>query len=83
MRLVAGIVSYMMINTTTWLVKLVSGGRIVLQDKEFKKRGRGGLKVGYCLLGLLGLEREEKISGMRLRCPLAWKRATTRHLDWI
>jgi AGZA family xanthine/uracil permease-like MFS transporter len=45
--LITGIVSYMIINTTTWLVEVVSGGRIVVPDKEFKEpwtwRVKGGL----------------------------------------
>jgi len=28
--LIAGIISYMIINTATWLVELISGGRIVV-----------------------------------------------------
>ena len=45
--LIAGIVSYMIINTTTWVLEVVSGGRIVVPDKEFKEpwtwKVKGGL----------------------------------------
>ncbi|KAF2401565.1 hypothetical protein EJ06DRAFT_475880 [Trichodelitschia bisporula] len=34
--LIGGIVSYMVINTTVWLVELASGGRLVPANKEFK-----------------------------------------------
>lgn len=44
--LIAGIVSYMIINTTTWLVELISGGRIVVPDKEFKEPWTWKVKVG-------------------------------------
>jgi adenine/guanine/hypoxanthine permease len=45
--LIAGIISYMIINTTTWLVEFISGGRIVVPDKELKEpwtwKVKGGL----------------------------------------
>jgi AGZA family xanthine/uracil permease-like MFS transporter len=34
--LIAGIISYIVINTIVWVVELASGGRIVPADKEFK-----------------------------------------------
>lgn len=34
--LIAGIVSYMIINTTVWLIELATGGRIKPADKEYK-----------------------------------------------
>lgn len=34
--LIAGIVSYIFINTTVWLIERVSGGRIRPADKELK-----------------------------------------------
>ncbi|ESZ93823.1 purine transporter [Sclerotinia borealis F-4128] len=34
--LIAGIISYIIINTTTWALEKISGGRIVPFDKEFK-----------------------------------------------
>jgi AGZA family xanthine/uracil permease-like MFS transporter len=45
--LIAGIISYMVINITIWLVEVLSGGRIVAPDKEFKEpwtwKVKGGL----------------------------------------
>jgi AGZA family xanthine/uracil permease-like MFS transporter len=45
--LIAGIVSYIIINTTTWVLEVVSRGRIVGPDKEFKEpwtwKVKGGL----------------------------------------
>lgn len=45
--LIAGIVSYAVINTLTWLIELASGGRIVVPDKELREpwtwRIKGGL----------------------------------------
>jgi AGZA family xanthine/uracil permease-like MFS transporter len=45
--LIAGIVSYMIINTTTWVLEVVSGSRILVPDKEFKEpwtwKVKGGL----------------------------------------
>lgn len=35
--LIAGIISYMIINTSVWLVEIASGGRWVPADKEFKE----------------------------------------------
>lgn len=44
--LIAGIVSYMIINTTTWVVEKISGGRIVPYDKEFKEPWTYKIKGG-------------------------------------
>jgi adenine/guanine/hypoxanthine permease len=45
--LIAGIVSYMIITTTTWFVEMVSGGRIVVPDRELREpwtwKVKGGL----------------------------------------
>jgi AGZA family xanthine/uracil permease-like MFS transporter len=45
--LIAGIVSYMIITTTTWFVEVVSGGRIVVPDRELREpwtwKVKGGL----------------------------------------
>lgn len=49
--LIAGIISYIVINTTIWLVELASGGRIVAADKEFKEawtyKIQGGILPGW------------------------------------
>ncbi|KAF4624066.1 hypothetical protein G7Y89_g14106 [Cudoniella acicularis] len=49
--LIAGIISYIIINTTIWIVEVVSGGRIVAPDKEFKEpwtwKVKGGLLPGW------------------------------------
>ncbi|KAK2623758.1 hypothetical protein QTJ16_006939 [Diplocarpon rosae] len=51
--LIAGIVSYMIINTTVWLLEIASGGRIVAPDREFKEpwtwKIKGGLLPGWVL----------------------------------
>ncbi|TGO10190.1 hypothetical protein BTUL_0142g00290 [Botrytis tulipae] len=44
--LIAGIVSYMIINTTTWVLEKISGGRIVPYDKEFKEPWTYKIKGG-------------------------------------
>lgn len=44
--LIAGIVSYMIINTTTWALEKISGGRIVPYDKEFKEPWTYKIKGG-------------------------------------
>lgn len=45
--LIAGIVSYMIITTTTWFLEVVSGGRIVVPDRELREpwtwKVKGGL----------------------------------------
>jgi AGZA family xanthine/uracil permease-like MFS transporter len=45
--LIAGIISYMIINTTIWLIEIASGGRIVAPDKEYREpwtwKVKGGL----------------------------------------
>ncbi|KAE9365737.1 hypothetical protein N431DRAFT_548857 [Stipitochalara longipes BDJ] len=40
--LIASIVSYIIINTTTWLLEVLSGGRILVPDKEFKEPWTAG-----------------------------------------
>ncbi|KAG4030823.1 hypothetical protein MFRU_011g02750 [Monilinia fructicola] len=44
--LIAGIISYMIINTTTWALEKISGGRIVPFDKEFKEPWTYKIKGG-------------------------------------
>jgi AGZA family xanthine/uracil permease-like MFS transporter len=45
--LIAGIISYAIINTVTWLVEVASGGRIVPADKEFKEPWTYKIKGGF------------------------------------
>lgn len=49
--LIAGICSYILINTTIWLIELASGGQIVADGKEFKDpwtyKIKGGLLPGW------------------------------------
>ncbi|KAK6581063.1 hypothetical protein PZA11_006551 [Diplocarpon coronariae] len=56
--LIAGIVSYMIINTTVWLIELASGGRIVAPDQEFKEpwtwKIKGGLLPAWVLRAARG-----------------------------
>ncbi|CAD6448855.1 c6baf8e1-2afa-419e-8a48-4b87c7667de8 [Sclerotinia trifoliorum] len=44
--LIAGIISYLIINTTIWAVEKISGGRIVPFDKEFKEPWSYKIKGG-------------------------------------
>ncbi|KAH8684382.1 permease family-domain-containing protein [Tricladium varicosporioides] len=44
--LIAGIISYMIINTTTWLLEVISGGRIVVPDKELREPWTWKIKGG-------------------------------------
>jgi AGZA family xanthine/uracil permease-like MFS transporter len=44
--LIAGIISYIIINTSVWLVELASGGRIQAPDKEFKEMWTWKVKGG-------------------------------------
>ncbi|QSZ30139.1 hypothetical protein DSL72_004659 [Monilinia vaccinii-corymbosi] len=44
--LIAGIISYIIINTTTWALEKISGGRIVPFDKEFKEPWTYKIKGG-------------------------------------
>ncbi|EHK96703.1 putative xanthine/uracil permease [Glarea lozoyensis 74030] len=44
--LIAGIVSYIIINTIIWLLEAVSGGRIVPADKEFREPWTYKIKGG-------------------------------------
>ena len=44
--LIAGVVSYMIINTFTWLLELASGGRIVVPDKELREAWTWKVKGG-------------------------------------
>ncbi|KUJ07191.1 purine transporter [Mollisia scopiformis] len=44
--LVAGIISYAIINTITWLIEVVSGGRIVVPDRELKEPWTWKIKGG-------------------------------------
>jgi len=57
--LIAGIVSYIFINTVTWLIELASGGRIVPADKEFKEpwtyKIKGGLLPAWVVRMSKGL----------------------------
>ncbi|TVY24335.1 putative xanthine/uracil permease [Lachnellula hyalina] len=45
--LIAGIVSYIIINTTVWFIEVVSFGRIVAPDKEFKEAWTWKVKGGF------------------------------------
>jgi AGZA family xanthine/uracil permease-like MFS transporter len=44
--LISGIISYIIINTTVWMVEKASGGRIVPADKEFKEPWTWKIKGG-------------------------------------
>jgi adenine/guanine/hypoxanthine permease len=44
--LIAGIISYMIINTTVWLIETIYRGRIVPANKEFKEPWTYKLKGG-------------------------------------
>lgn len=56
--LIGGIISYMLINTTVWLIEVISKGRIVPADKEFKEpwtyKLEGGLLPGWLTRGFKG-----------------------------
>ena len=56
--LIGGILSYMLINTTVWFIEVISGGRIVPADKEFKEpwtyKLEGGLLPGWLTRGFKG-----------------------------
>ncbi|QSS52771.1 purine transporter [Histoplasma capsulatum var. duboisii H88] len=49
--LIAGIMSYILLNTVAFVLEKVSGGRLVLHNKDLKSRGRGGFRVGSCPAG--------------------------------
>ncbi|KAG9236823.1 permease family-domain-containing protein [Amylocarpus encephaloides] len=44
--LIAGIISYIILNTTIWLVEIASGGKIAPTDKEFKEPWTYKIKGG-------------------------------------
>jgi len=56
--LIAGIVSYIVLNTIAWMVEKASGGRIVPADKEFKEpwtyKIKGGLLPGWIVRAASG-----------------------------
>jgi len=58
--LIAGIISYIVINTITWLVELVSGGRIVPSDKEFKEPWTYKIKGGILPAWIVRAARGQK-----------------------
>lgn len=58
--LIAGIVSYIIINTTTWLVELASCGKIVVPDKELKEPWTWRIKGGLFPSWIVRLSRGKK-----------------------
>ncbi|CZR67116.1 related to purine transporter azgA [Phialocephala subalpina] len=58
--LIAGIISYIVINTITWLIELASGGRIVVPDKELKEPWTWRIKGGLFPSWIVRLSRGKK-----------------------
>jgi AGZA family xanthine/uracil permease-like MFS transporter len=71
--LIAGIMTYIIINTIVWLVELASGGRIVPEDKKFKEpwtyKIQGGLIPAWVVRAAKGKKdfwREDDLNAPRV-----------------
>lgn len=62
--LIAGIITYIFINTATWLIELASGGRLITPDKEYKEpwtyKIKGGLLPAWVVRASKGFVRRLK-----------------------